>query len=155
MVPELSIVVPLHNESANVGPLTRKILEALKQETRPFELILVEDGSSDDTWQQILTTRKSDPRVRAVRHLKHAGQSAALWTGFKVSRGAVLATLDGDLQNDPADLPLLLAELADCDLVCGVRTRRMDNPLRRISTRVARWARRLVLGVDFRDTGCN
>ena len=93
--------------------------------------------------------------MRAIRHARRAGQSAALWTGFKASRGGVILTLDGDLQNDPADLPRLLAELADCDLVCGARVRRMDSPLRRFSSSVARAARKRVLHSDFRDTGCN
>ena len=120
-----------------------------------LELILVDDASTDDTWQQVLALCQTDPRVRALRHLRPAGQSAALWTGFRASRARILATLDGDLQNDPADLPRLLEELADCDLVCGVRTRRADTVIRRLSSRVARLARRLVLRVDFADSGCN
>jgi dolichol-phosphate mannosyltransferase len=83
------------------------------------------------------------------------GQSAALWTGFQASRAEVIATLDGDLQNDPADLPRMLAQLASCDMVVGVRVGRKDNFVRRLSSLVARWARKLALGVDFRDSGCN
>ncbi len=153
--PELSVVVPLWNESPNVLPLARSIFKALGEPPRNLELILVDDASTDQTWQQILQARQADPRVRAVRHLRHAGQSAGLWTGFTVARAQVIATLDGDLQNDPADLPRLLAELESCDMVCGVRTRRMDSVLRRISTKVARWARKKALHVDFRDSGCN
>ncbi len=155
MEPEISIVVPLFEESENVAPLAQRILTAFQNESRPIELILVDDGSRDDTWQRILTVRQADPRVRAIRHLQNAGQSASLWTGFKASRGAIVGTLDGDLQNDPADLPRMLALLTTCDLVCGVRTKRMDNALRRLSTRIARAARKLALGVDFQDTGCN
>jgi dolichol-phosphate mannosyltransferase len=118
-------------------------------------LILVDDASTDGTWERILEVQRADKRVRAVRHARNSGQSAALWTGFGVSQGSIIATLDGDLQNDPADLPLLLEALASADLVCGVRTKRMDNALRRVSSKVARWARKLVLGVDFRDSGCN
>ena len=155
MDPEISIVVPLFEESANVAPLAQRILAAFRAESRPLELIFVDDGSADDTWQQILKVKHAEPRLRAIRHLRNAGQSAALWTGFEASRGNIIATLDGDLQNDPADLPTMIAMLQDCDLVCGVRTRRMDSALRRISTRIARKARKLVLGVDFQDTGCN
>ncbi len=152
---ELSLVVPLYNESENVLPLARRIFEVFANDRRSLELILVDDGSTDATWQQMLSARQTDGRVRALRHLKRSGQSAALWTGWLASRGAVIGTLDGDLQNDPADLLQMLAALEACDLVCGVRTKRQDNGLRRLSTRVARLARRLVLGVDFKDTGCN
>src|SRR5262249_44924941 len=105
-------------------------------------------------WQRIQEARLSERRIRALRHPRSAGQSAALWTGFNASRGRIIATLDGDLQNDPADLPQMLAELESCDLVCGVRTKRQDNWLRRVSSNVARKARKMVLGSDFRDTGC-
>jgi dolichol-phosphate mannosyltransferase len=155
MNPELSVVVPLRNEGPNVAPLTRQILDALRNEPRQLELILVDDGSTDDTWSRILEARRADDRVRGLQHSRSRGQSAALWTGFKASRGAVIATLDGDLQNDPADLPAMLHELASCDMVCGVRARRMDSAVRRISSAVARWARKTALGVDFRDSGCN
>jgi dolichol-phosphate mannosyltransferase len=149
------VVVPLRNEGPNVAPLTRQILAALENEPRSVELVLVDDGSTDDTWSRILEARRADPRVRGVQHARSRGQSAALWTGFKASRGGIIATLDGDLQNDPADLPAMLAALSACDMVCGVRAKRQDTVVRRISSAVARWARRTALGVDFRDSGCN
>jgi len=155
MTPEISIVAPLWNERDNVLPLAEQVLAAWRDEKCEIELVLVDDASTDGTWERILEVRQADARVRGVRHQIHSGQSAALWTGFGESQGNLIATLDGDLQNDPADLPRLLAELKDCDLVCGVRTQRMDNTLRRLSSKVARAARKLVLGVDFRDTGCN
>lgn len=155
MEPEISVVVPLRNESANVFPLTQCIFAALEKFSGGVELILVDDASSDDTWQQILGARQTFPGLRAIRHSQNLGQSAALWTGFQASQGRILATLDGDLQNDPADLPRMLALLADCDMVCGVRTRRADNWLRRVSSSIARSARKSVLGMDFADTGCN
>ena len=129
--PAISVVVPLYNEASNVQPLARKIFEAFREEKRPIELILVDDGSTDDTWQEILKARRADSRVRALRHRTQSGQSAALWTGFQASRGKVIATLDGDLQNDPADLPRMLAELATCDMVCGVRVGRKDTWVRK------------------------
>ena len=124
-----------------MAPLARRIFEALRGEPRELELILVDDGSTDDTWSRILEARRADDRVRGLRHARSRGQSAALWTGFKASRGTVIATLDGDLQNDPADFPAMLAELAACDLVCGVRTKRNDTAMRRFSSAVARLAR--------------
>ena len=154
-MPEISVVAPLWNEELNVRPLADQVFAALRGESRPLELILVDDASTDGTWEKILEAQRADPRVRAVRHTRNSGQSAALWTGFSLSRGSIIATLDGDLQNDPADFPRLLEALSSADLVCGVRTRRMDNWVRRISSKIARAARKLVLGVDFRDSGCN
>jgi dolichol-phosphate mannosyltransferase len=87
-------------------------------------------------------------------HSRNCGQSAALWTGIQATTAPIIATLDADLQNDPADLPKLLEELKSCDFACGVRVARQDNFVRRASSRVARWARKTALGVDFRDTGC-
>jgi dolichol-phosphate mannosyltransferase len=155
MNPELSIVIPLRNEAPNVVPLATRVLAALHLESRALELLLVDDGSTDDTWARILEARRADNRVRGLRHARGLGQSAALWTGFKASRGTVIATLDGDLQNDPADLPAMLTALEECDMVCGVRAKRRDTVVRRISSAVARFARRAALGVDFRDSGCN
>jgi dolichol-phosphate mannosyltransferase len=155
MSAEISVVVPLRNEGPNVAPLAQQVFSALRDEARAIELILVDDGSTDDTWDQIAVARRADGRVRAMRHDRSRGQSAALWTGFRASQGQVIATLDGDLQNDPADFPAMLKELTTCDMVCGVRTKRQDTAVRRISSAIARWARRAMLGVDFRDSGCN
>jgi dolichol-phosphate mannosyltransferase len=152
---ETSVVVPLYNEARNVAPLVQKIFAAFREEQRPLELILVDDRSTDETWEEILKARRADSRIRALRHERQSGQSAALWTGFQASRGEVIATLDGDLQNDPADLPQMLARLESCDMVCGVRVGRKDTVVRRLSSVIARCARRVVLGVDFRDSGCN
>src|ERR1043165_4147800 len=155
MEPEISVVVPLRNESANVLPLTERIFAAFEKNSGGVELLLVDDASIDDTWQQILRVRQAYHGLRPIRHPQNRGQSAALWTGFKASRGKIIATLDGDLQNDPADLPMMLSLLKDCDMVCGVRTKRADTWVRRVSSKVARSARRTMLGVDFADTGCN
>jgi len=153
--PEISVVVPFYDEGPNVRPLVHQIFEAFRNEPRPMELILVDDNSADDTWVRVLEAAQADSRVRALRHSRRSGQSAALWTGFRASRGGLILTLDGDLQNDPADLPRLVSELKDCDLVCGVRLKRMDNGLRKLSSWIARCARRFILNARFRDTGCN
>ena len=155
MNPEISVVVPLRNEGPNVAPLARQIFGALGNQPGEIELILVDDGSTDETWDRITEARRADGRVRGLRHPQSRGQSAALWTGLRASRGTVLATLDGDLQNDPADLPAMLSKLAACDMVCGVRTKRNDTLVRRMSSVIARQARKIVLRVDFRDSGCN
>ena len=144
----------MFNEEGNVAPLAEQVMAALREERRGYELVLVDDASTDGTWERIMAAHQADARVRGLRHGRNAGQSAALWTGFRNSRGPVIITLDGDLQNDPADFPRLLAELESCDVVCGLRLNRRDNSLRRISSGIARKARKLMLGVDFRDTGC-
>lgn len=154
MACEISIVVPVFNEAGNVLPLAREVAAALKAESRSYELIFVDDASTDDTWRQIQEARRLDGRVRGLRHARNSGQSAALWTGLRAAQAAILATLDGDLQNDPADLPRLLTALAEVDFVCGWRANRHDTWLRRVSSRVARAARRAVLGANFADTGC-
>jgi dolichol-phosphate mannosyltransferase len=151
---ELSIIVPVFNEQENILPLTREIQQALKPAGIKYELVFVDDGSTDSTWQRIVSARALESRVRGLRHERNAGQSAALWTGIQSTTAPIIATLDGDLQNDPADLPRLLEELRDSDFVCGVRVKRHDSWLRRISSRAARAARRLALKVDFCDTGC-
>jgi dolichol-phosphate mannosyltransferase len=155
MNPEISVVAPLRNESPNVVPLAQQIFAAFRNEPRGIELILVDDGSNDDTWSRILEAQRADARVQPLRHPQSRGQSAALWTGFLASRGNIIATLDGDLQNDPADLPRMIGELTQCDMICGVRTNRQDTRVRKISSGIARLARKIVLGAEFRDTGCN
>jgi dolichol-phosphate mannosyltransferase len=152
--PDISVIVPVFNEADNILPLAQEIAAAFASVPRSWELIFVDDGSTDSTWEKIQAAHKSDARVRGLRHEKNCGQSAALWTGIQHTTAPVLATLDGDRQNDPADLPRMLAELEHVDFVCGARLQRQDNFVRRASSRVARWARRAVLGVDFADTGC-
>ena len=154
MPPDISIIIPLFNEADNVAPLAAQVLAALRDEKRPFEIVLVDDASTDGTWEQIIAAHRADARVRGLRHSRNAGQSAALWTGYRGSRAPIIVTLDGDLQNDPADIPRLLAGLGGHDVVCGMRVNRQDNFLRRISSKIARGARKWALGVDFRDTGC-
>jgi dolichol-phosphate mannosyltransferase len=153
--PVISVVSPLWNESPNVEPLVRQILQAFQNEPRKLEVILVDDASTDGSWERMQAAVRADSRVRALRLARHSGQSAALWAGLTASRGEVIATLDGDLQNDPADLPRLIDALSRFDMACGVRTNRMDSGLRRVSSNIARWARKLVLGLDIRDSGCN
>lgn len=152
--PDITIVVPVFNEEDNVLPLTEEITAAMENVSRSYELVLVDDASTDATWERIDEARQRNGRVRGLRHERNAGQSAALWTGIQATQGAIIVTLDGDRQNDPADLPLLFAELKNHDFVCGVRCKRHDDWLRLVSTKVARAARRKVLKVDFCDTGC-
>src|SRR5688500_8459738 len=129
-IPNVAIVVPVFNEEENILPLTNEIETAMQKVARSYELIFVDDASTDATSQRISEAMRQDSRVRGLRHERNAGQSAALWTGIQATRSPILVTLDGDRQNDPADLPQLLAALNDCDFVCGVRCKRQDNWLR-------------------------
>lgn len=151
---DLSIIVPVRNEEENILPLTQEVTAALGSGPWSYELVFVDDASTDGTWRKIQEAGRLDHRVRGLRHARNAGQSAALWTGFQATTSPLLATMDGDRQNDPADFPKLLARLETYDFVCGVRARRQDNFRRRVAAKVARRARRAVLKVDFADTGC-
>ena len=152
---DISIIVPVFNEAENILPLTQEIALALRSERRSYELVFVDDASTDETWERINAAHQANPSVRGLRHGSNRGQSAALWSGIRATTGAVIATMDGDLQNDPADLPKLLAELDRADFILGHRVKRQDNWLRQVSSRVARLARKLVLGVGLQDTGCS
>lgn len=150
----ISIIVPVYDEQDNVLPMAREVAAAFATVANDWELVFVDDGSRDETWKKICAAASASPRVRGVRHLRNAGQSAALWTGIQQTDRPLLATLDGDLQNNPADLPRLLQELGTCDFACGWRQNRQDSFVRRASSRVARAARSAALGAEFRDTGC-
>ena len=144
----------MFNEADNVLPMAREVAAAFAPVREEWELVFVDDASTDDTWQRIMAARGAEPRVRGLRHRRNAGQSAAVWTGLQATASPILCTLDGDLQNDPADLPGMIAKLAGVDFVSGMRLQRQDSWVRKVSSRLARGARRRALGVDFRDTGC-
>lgn len=151
---EVSIVIPAFNEEDNILPLARETVAAMEQQARSFEVVFVDDASTDQTWARIREANRLDRRVWGLRHHRNSGQSAAVWTGLGATQSAIIGTLDGDRQNDPADLPSLLDKLAEADFVSGMRVNRQDSWLRRVSSKIARWARAKALGVDFRDTGC-
>jgi len=153
--PQLSAVVPAYNEAESLPSLLSELRSALDATGRSWELVLVDDGSSDGTGALLLTEAARDPRLVIVRFEKNAGQSAALAAGLARARGDVVVTLDADLQNDPADIPSLLAALADADVVSGVRAKRHDSWIRRVSSRIANATRRAVLGDSITDIGCS
>lgn len=152
--PEISIVVPLYNEADNVAPLVAELVRVFSPLTQPWEIVLVDDASTDATWQRIVAAHCADNRVRGLRHVTNLGQSAAVWTGISESHSPVLCTLDGDLQNDPTELPRMLALLSEVDFVSGHRVNRQDSWVRKLSSRVARASRKTALRYDFADTGC-
>jgi dolichol-phosphate mannosyltransferase len=154
VAPDIAIIVPVYDEQDNILPMAREVSDAMKNVGRAYELVFVDDASRDSTWQKIEEARRQFPNVRGLRHAVNSGQSAALWTGIRATTSPIIATLDGDLQNDPADIPKMLPALENADFVCGVRTKRRDSFVRRHSSKIARWARKSALKVDFCDTGC-
>ena len=154
---KLSVVIPVCNEADNVGPLAREIQAALADH-RPFEIIFVDDGSTDGTVAALQSERASIPEIRVLQHSQRSGQSKAVCTGVEAARAEWVATLDGDGQNDPADIPELVQALSTAapslKLVMGNRTTRKDTWLRRISSRVANRVRGGLLRDGTPDTGC-
>ncbi len=146
--PDISVVVPVYNEEDNVVTLQNEISRALTGLN--YEIIFVDDGSSDGTSEKI----ERGPQIRVLRFEKNAGQSAATYAGLQAARGATVILMDGDLQNDPADIPKLLAEMPGADLVCGYRASRKDTVVKRITSRVANFVRSRFTGDGVRDTGC-
>ena len=158
MTPDISVVVPVCNEEENVGPLAREVAQALAG--TPFELIFVDDGSTDGTADAVRATRDSGiPQIRLLRHSFRSGQSAAISTGVRFANAAWVGTLDGDGQNDPADLPKLLAAKLEpanayVRLFAGHRAKRRDTWFRRVQSRIANSVRSYMLGDSTPDTGC-
>ncbi|MDQ6809223.1 MAG: glycosyltransferase family 2 protein [Verrucomicrobiota bacterium] len=147
--PAVSVVVPLYNEEENVPILQRELASALA--AFDYEIIFVDDGSTDETVRSVLP----DPRIRVIQFEKNAGQSAAMYAGLHAARGRIAVLLDGDLQNDPADIPRLIAQIdRGADLVCGYRAERKDTRVKRITSRVANFVRSRFTRDGVRDTGC-
>lgn len=152
---ELSAVVPAYNEVDCVPLLVDELRAALEATARSWEMVLVNDGSTDGTAEAMARAAAADARLRVFHLEKNAGQSAALAAGLERARGEIIVTLDADLQNDPADIPALLRALEGADVVSGVRATRRDSWVRRVSSRVANATRRAALGDSITDIGCS
>ena len=152
-MPTLSLVVPVRDEEPNLRALQARVAEALAGHPS-WELLLVDDGSRDGSPDLIRQLAASDARVRGVFLERNCGQTTALRCGFERARGALVATLDADLQTDPAEVLLLLSELGDADAIVGYRAQRHDTWLRRVSSRIANAVRNRLSGDRVRDTGC-
>jgi glycosyltransferase involved in cell wall biosynthesis len=153
--PWLSVVIPVFNEADNLEPLHRELDSALAKVARPAEIVFVDDGSADESPAILARLAAADPRVRVVTLDRNHGQSAAFDAGFHRARGEVVATLDADLQNDPADLPRLLAQLDRADVVNGVRAERRDTWVRKLSSRIGNGFRNWATGESVTDVGCS
>jgi dolichol-phosphate mannosyltransferase len=150
----LSVVVPVFNEAGNVQTLAERLKSVLSGPLSHAEIIFVDDGSTDATLSQLRQAQESEPRIRILHFQRNLGQTAALAAGFHHARGEAVVTLDGDLQNDPADIPALIEHLSRWDVVCGIRVRRQDNWLKRITSRIANGVRNWATEDDIIDTGC-
>ncbi|MCL4851539.1 MAG: glycosyltransferase family 2 protein [Bryobacteraceae bacterium] len=151
----LSIVVPIHNEEPAILPLYDRLTCVLERLQRPYELIFVDDASTDRSFDLLANLVETDPRLKVIRLRRNFGQTAALSAGFDEAQGHVIVSLDGDLQHDPEDIPALLAKIDEgYDIASGWRKRRLDNALtRRIPSRIANWLMAKVSGVNLRDFG--
>jgi glycosyltransferase involved in cell wall biosynthesis len=153
--PELSVVVPLLDEQDNIGPLYDQISQALAGNCG-YEIIFVDDGSRDNSFAVLAAIQKKDAKVRVIRFRKNFGQTAALSAGFTYARGKIIVAIDADLQNDPADIPKMVAKLDEgFDVVSGWRKTRHDNAVtRRLPSRIANWLISTITGVKLHDYGC-
>jgi dolichol-phosphate mannosyltransferase len=152
--PEVSVLVPAYNEEGCIEAVVREAVDVLRGMDRPFEVVVVDDGSTDATGARLRALAAAIPELRLLRLAVNSGQSAALGAAFRAARGDIFVTLDADGQNDPADIPALVAGLDTCDLCCGYRVRRQDVWSKRMGSRLANAVRNRVLRETVRDTGC-
>ena len=154
---DLSIVVPMFNEVDNVEPLYEQITSALEHLGRPYEVVIVDDGSSDGTFEKLRDVHRRDDRWRIIRLRRNFGQTAGFSAGFEATRGDVVVTMDGDLQNDPADIPMVLAKMDEgFDIVSGWRLNRKEPFLtRRLPSMIANRIISRTTGVSLHDYGCS
>jgi len=153
--PEVSVVVPLLDEQDNIGPLYEQITQTLAGR-HSYEIIFIDDGSGDESFAVLTKLQKADARVRVIRFRRNFGQTAALAAGFAHARGKIIIAMDADLQNDPADIPKMIAKLAEgFDVVSGWRKKRHDNALTRLlPSKMANWLISKITGVKLHDFGC-
>ena len=154
--PRISVVIPLYNEADNLADLHRELTASLQGLGQPYEVLLVDDGSRDGSLERLLAIEAADPRVRVLRLRRNFGQTAAFSAGFDHVRGEIVITSDGDLQNDPADIPKLVAKLDEgYDMVCGWRKERRDPFSRRLPSWFANRIISAATGVHLHDYGCS
>ena len=155
--PEISVIVPVYNEEDSVGPMYEAITQALDPIGRSFEMLFVDDGSKDESVPRLKKLAAQDPRLSIVCFQRNFGQTAAMTAGIEHARGTYLVTMDGDLQNDPADVPMMLEKLeTGYDLVVGWRIKRQDKFLsRKLPSKMANWLIGKVTGLPIRDNGCS
>ncbi|MDP6438437.1 MAG: glycosyltransferase family 2 protein [Candidatus Brocadiia bacterium] len=152
---EISVVIPAYNEEESIGACLDEVLRVMNGAGKPYEIVVVDDGSTDRTRAVLKERKESLPELVIVGFESNCGQSAAFDAGFKSARGAVVVTMDADLQNDPEDIPKLVELTGEWDMVCGWRETRHDSLVRRISSRIANGVRNALTGESIRDVGCS
>lgn len=150
----LSVVIPVYNEAENVDPLVERLQSALATWQEDWEVVFVDDGSTDPTLELLKRAQQRVPQMRIAHFRRNLGQTAAIAAGFRLAQGNAIVTLDGDLQNDPAEIPRLVAMLKDWDCVCGIRVRRRDGWWKRITSRIGNGFRNWATRDSIVDTGC-
>lgn len=150
-----SVVIPLKNEESNIGELIEELEPIMQGLNHSWELICVDDGSTDETCEVLRRLMPKKPYLRLIIFKRNYGQSSAFQAGFAAARGEFVITLDGDRQNDPRDIPKLLQLIDDCDLVCGIRSKRKDSWNKRIISRAANRIRGWICEDGVQDTGCS
>ncbi len=157
MTPDLSVIVPLYNEEESVGPLHEAIVGALDPLGIEYEILFVDDGSRDATFRNASELARKDRRLRVIKFRRNCGQTPAMAAGIDQARGKILVTMDGDLQNDPGDIPKFLEKIAEgYDIVCGWRHKRQDKLIsRKIPSMIANWIIGKITGVPIKDNGCS
>jgi len=153
--PDISVVIPAFNEEESIALCLSEVKKAMDLTGRAYEIIVVDDGSADKTFEILREQKKTMPELVAVRFASNQGQTAAFDAGFRTARGKIIATMDADLQNDPADIPRLVALVGQWDVVCGYRQKREDSVVRRISSRIANGVRNRLTHETIRDVGCS
>jgi dolichol-phosphate mannosyltransferase len=151
---ELSLVIPAYNEEETIEECVREADGVLARLGKRYEIVVVDDGSTDGTFARLRTLKAGTPSLRAVRYHPNKGQTAAMAAGFDRARGDIVVTMDADMQNDPADIPRLLDQMNEWDVVCGVRANRQDNFVRKASSAIANSVRNWLTDEEIHDVGC-
>ncbi|MAG08670.1 glycosyltransferase [Candidatus Woesearchaeota archaeon] len=151
---DLSIVIPVYNEERNIAPLYQKLRDVLRHTGKKYELIFIDDGSTDNTFLELKNISQKDKQVKAIRFQRNFGKSAALSAGFDNVKGSIVITMDGDLQDDPGEIPKLLEKVKDSDLVVGWRYRRSDTLWKKLPSKLFNFLVTLFTGVRVHDSNC-
>ena len=151
---DLTVLIPVRNEAENVEPLLDELIPVLEGLGKTYEVIFVDDGSTDGTYERLCHLRPRFPHVHLIKLAAAYGKTAALVAGWDRARGEIIVIMDGDLQNDPHDIPNMISQIPPYDLVCGYRTKRQDSWFRRMQSRIANWVRNRVIHDRIRDSGC-
>jgi len=152
--PRLSVVIPAYNEEECIEECVAELCAVMERLGETYEVLVVDDGSSDRTFECLRSLKARYPRLRVLRFAANAGETAAMDAGLKNACGELIVTMDADLQNDPADIPRMVEMAKDWDVVCGVRAKREDSVVRRLSSRIANWTRNKVTHESISDVGC-